>query len=264
MFVTKRSGEREEFDEDKVRRAILRVGVTDVVAEDILQNVKRDLHDGITTEEIYRKVHHLLEKKKAVKFELKKAIQDLGPEGYNFESFIGKLFQALGYSVRLREKVQGKCVSHEIDVIVEKGSERYVVECKFHNSPGMKCSIQTALYTYARFLDVNEALPHATPWLVTNTKFTTDVIRYADCCGMRLLGWRFPEEEGLERLIDSNRLFPLTSLGLKRPHERTLLSNDFVLLSDVVKNDECLYELLPEKDAERALTRAKEILGQGP
>lgn len=264
MFVTKRSGEREEFDQDKVRRAILRVGVGDAVAEDILQNVKKYLHDGITTEEIYRKVHQLLEKKKAIKFELKNSILDLGPEGYNFESFIGKLFQALGYSVRLREKVQGKCVSHEIDAMVEKGSERYMVECKFHNSPGMKCSIQTALYTYARFLDVSEALPHTTPWLVTNTKFTTDVIRYAGCYGIRLLGWRFPEEEGLESLIDSNRLFPLTSLGLKRSHETILLAHNFVLLSDVVKNIECLYELLPEKDAEQALTRAREILGQTP
>jgi hypothetical protein len=135
------------------------------------------------------------------------------------------------------------------------------VECKFHNSPGMKCNIQTALYTYARFLDVNESLPHAGPWLVTNTKFTTDVIRYAECVGMRLLGWRFPEEGSLENLIDEHRLYPLTTLGLKKAHQRTLLDRNFVLLSDVVKNKECLYELLPEKEAEEVLLRAKETLG---
>jgi len=121
MWVTKRSGEREEFDEGKVRRAILRVGVTETMAEEFLQNVKREIYDGITTEKIYRKVHQLLDKKRAVKFGLKDAILDLGPERYYFESFVGKLFQALGYSVKLREKVQGKCVSHEIDVIVERG-----------------------------------------------------------------------------------------------------------------------------------------------
>ena len=261
MFVTKRSGEREEFDEGKVMRAILRVGVTETVAEEILDSVKRDMYDGITTEEIYRKVHQLLDKKKAVKFRLKEAILDLGPEGYYFESFVGKLFQALGYSVKLREMLQGKCVSHEIDVIVEKGGEKYVVECKFHNSPGMKCNIQTALYTYARFLDVNESLPHTGPWLVTNTKFTTDVMRYAGCVGMRLLGWRFPEEGSLENLIDDNRLYPLTTLGLKRAYERTLLDRNFILVSDLVKNKEYLYELLPEAEAERVLLKAKDILG---
>jgi hypothetical protein len=260
MWVTKRSGDREEFDEGKVKRAIFRVGVSEKVAEDILLGVKRELYDGITTEEVYRKVHQLLDKKKAVKFGLKNAILDLGPEGYYFESFVGKLFQALGYSVRLREKVRGKCVSHEVDVIVEKGTERYMVECKFHNSPGMKCSIQTALYTYARFLDVNESLSHTGPWLVTNTKFTTDVIRYADCNGMRLLGWRFPEEGSLESLVDENRLYPLTTLGLKTAYERMLLDKNFILAGDLIKNKDCLYELLPEEEAEHALLRARDIL----
>jgi len=259
--VTKRSGEREEFDEVKVRRAILRVGVSDAVAEDILMGVKRELYDGITTEEIYRRVHQLLDKKKAVRFGLKNAILDLGPEGYYFESFVGKLFQALGFSVKLREIVRGRCVSHEIDVTLEKGTDKYMVECKFHNSPGMKCNIQTALYTYARFLDVSESLSQTAPWLVTNTKFTSDVVRYADCVGMRLLGWRFPEEESLERLIDEHKLFPLTTLGLKTAYERTLLDRNFVLVSDVVKNRDCLYELLPENEAEQTLFRAKDILG---
>lgn len=261
MWVTKRSGEREEFDDGKVRRAILRVDVPETVVEEILQSVKRELYDGITTEEIYRRVHQLLDKKRAVMFGLKNAILNLGPEGYYFESFVGKLFQALGYSVKLREKVQGKCVSHEIDVMIEKGTEKYMVECKFHNSPGMKCNIQTALYTYARFLDVNELLSHTAPRLVTNTKFTTDVIRYADCIGMRLLGWRFPEEGGLESLIDENRLYPLTTLGLKTAYEKTLLDRNFILVSDLVKNKECLYELLPETEAERILLKAKDILG---
>jgi len=205
-------------------------------------------------------VHQLLDKKRAVKFGLKDAILDLGPERYYFESFVGKLFQALGYSVKLREKVQGKCVSHEIDVIVEKGTERYMVECKFHNSPGMKCNIQTALYTYARFLDVDESLTHTAPWLVTNTKFTTDVIRYAECNGMRLLGWRFPEVGSLESLIDENRLYPVTTLGLKTAYERTLLDRNFILVGDLVKNKECLYELLPEAEAEGVLLKAKDIL----
>ncbi|MDD1769384.1 MAG: restriction endonuclease [Methanomassiliicoccales archaeon] len=258
--MTKRSGEREEFNEGKVKRAILRVGVTDAVAGDILETVKRDLYNGITTEEIYRMVHQLLDRKKAVRFGLKEAMLDLGPDGHYFESFVGKMFQTLDHSVRLRERVQGMCVAHEVDAIVEKGAERYMVECKFHNSPGMKCNIQTALYTYARYLDVNESLPCISPWLVTNTKFTTDAIQYAKCMGMRLLGWRYPEERSLENLIDEHRLYPLTFLGLKKAYERSLLDRNFILLRDVVNNKECLYELLPEKDAEAVLLRAKEML----
>lgn len=261
MQVTKRSGEREEFDEAKVKRAVLRVGASESVADEILSSVRGELYDGIPTGEIYRRVRELLDKRRALRFGLKEAILGLGPDGYNFESFVGKVFQGRGYSVRLREIVPGRCVSHEIDVVLERQSERYMVECKFHNSQGIKCSVQEALYTYARNLDVAEALQGAAPWLVTNTKFTSEAIKYAECVGMRLLGWRFPFQGGLEDMIDSDRLYPVTALGLRTAHERMLLQHNVVLASDLLKNKECLYQLLPEADADDVIRRAKDILG---
>ena len=52
--------------------------------------------------------------------------------------------------------MKGKCASHEIDVIADKGdSLRYMIECKYHNSQGIYTGLKEALYTHARFLDLN-------------------------------------------------------------------------------------------------------------
>jgi hypothetical protein len=85
LQVIKRSGEREEFDPEKTRRAIMRVGVSDQEADAILDRLGQQLYDGISTEEIYRRVHDLLDGRKAAKYGLKKAIQRFGPDGENFE-----------------------------------------------------------------------------------------------------------------------------------------------------------------------------------
>jgi len=260
MWVTKRSGEREEYDEGKVRRAVLRSGAGEAEADEVVERVRRVLYDGIPTEQIYRLVGRLLDRRRSIRFGLKGSILLLGPEGHHFELLVARLFQVLGYSVRTNETVKGRCISHEVDIILEKGGERLMVECKFHNSPGAKCAIQTALYTYARFLDLDDSSPLAAPWLVTNTRFSSEVVTYAECIGMRLLGWKFPEEGGLETLIDRNRLYPVTAMGLKKAHERMLLARNVVTVRDVIENRDCLFELMPESSANEALEIARDLL----
>ena len=51
------------------------------------------------------------------------------------------------------------------------------------------------------------------PWLVTNTKFSSDVIRYGNCVGMHLIGWKYPEDGGLEKLIDEANIYPHNGIG---------------------------------------------------
>jgi hypothetical protein len=257
MYVIKRSGEREEFDPDKTRLAIMRSGVSAGEADDILDRLLGQLYDGITTEEVYRRVRALLAADTKTRFGLKKAIMNLGPEGHHFESFIGLLFQEMGHKVKVREVAQGRCVQHELDVLAENAEHRYMVECKFHNSLGIKCTIQTALYTYGRFLDLQERLKLSKPWLVTNTRFSSEVVQYGECVGMGLLGWRYPEGEGLEILVERHRLYPVTILELRRAEIRTLLDNDFILVKDVLCQQERVLSLLPRQNGERLIAQAK-------
>lgn len=259
-YVIKRSGEREEFNESKVRAAILRSGATAQEAEEILQRLKSELYDGITTEVIYRHVHQMLQGRKSTKFGLKKALLRLGPEGENFERFMARVYEAEGYRTTLRSSIQGKCVQHEVDIILENDRERVMVECKFHNALGTKSNIQCTLYTYARFLDLRTVHKLDHPILVTNTKFSNDAMQYADCVGMELLGWRYPEGAGLEQLVEKHSLYPITILEMSRSDLGTLLSKHFLLASDVLNRKEELDRLLPDQSTRSLTSQVKDLL----
>jgi hypothetical protein len=259
-YVTKRSGEKEEFDEAKVRTAILRSDATPEEADEIIKRLKSELYDGITTEVIYRHVHQMLQGRKAIKFGLKKAILRLGPEGENFERFMARVYEAEGYRTILRSSIKGKCVQHEVDIILENEQERVMVECKFHNSLGLKSNIQCTLYTYARFLDLKTNQTLDRPCLATNTRFTTDAIQYAECVGMSLLGWRHPEGAGLEQLVEKHSLYPITILEMHRSVLGMLLSAHFLLVRDVLDRREELERLLSSASASSLVSQARELM----
>lgn len=261
LKVIKRSGEIEEFDRSKTKTAVIRSGASSEEAESIVDRLLPRLYDGITTEEIYRQTRSMMNANSAARYGLKKAILALGPDGRNFETLIQRLFQSMGYQARVRETVQGKCVSHEIDVTLEKDQKRFMVECKFHNSLALKCQIQTALYTYGRFLDVDAAFDLQCPYLVTNTRFSSEVVKYADCVCMRLIGWNFPEKDGLEQLIEKYRMYPVTMLDLRKPEIRTLLEKDMVLVSDVLGRRDEVIRSLGHDTAQRAFQAADSIMG---
>ncbi len=259
-YVIKRSGEREEFDEAKVRTAIMRSDATAEEAEEILKHLKSELYDGITTELIYRDVHQMLQGRKAIKFGLKKAILRLGPEGENFERFMARVYEAEGYRTVLRSCIKGKCVQHEVDIILEKDNERIMVECKFHNSLGLKSNIQCTLYTYARYLDLKPTQALNGSCLATNTRFTSDAIQYADCVGMKLLGWRYPEGAGLEQLVEKHALYPITILEMHRSELVALLGNNFLLARDIIDRREEAERLLAGPSSASLVSQVKQLL----
>ncbi|QLH74326.1 MAG: restriction endonuclease [Methanomassiliicoccales archaeon] len=260
MIVVKRSGERERYDPSKTKASLLRAGVSAAEADRIVERLRPELYDGITTEEIYRKVNMMLDSERKAKFGLKKAIMNLGPDGYAFETFIAKLFEAMGYETKLRQVLQGQCIQHEVDVILLKDRASEIVECKFHNSQGIKCSVQTALYTYGRFLDLQSIDGHQAIWLVTNTRFSSDVVRYAECMGMKLLGWRYPDGRGLEELVEEHRLYPMTVMDIRRADMRALLEHDFVLAKDLLDRKEEIRRTLPWVDIRSASKSAEALL----
>ncbi len=155
--ITKASGESVPFSENKLRHSLQRSGATDSQIDFVVDQVNDLLYEGIPTGKIYRKAYEMLRKRsrsKAARYKLKKAIMELGPSGYPFEQFVGAIFEQQGFRSEVGVMVAGKCVAHEIDVLAHKNSKLILVECKFHNRPGVKCDVKVPLYIHSRFRDV--------------------------------------------------------------------------------------------------------------
>ena len=245
MWVVKASGETEKFDPRKIKRTCIKAGASDELANEIVKKVKKKVYNGISTRDILRYTLKLLSKKKpivAARYDLKGAMFRLGPAGFVFEKLIGEVFKEYGYSTKVHNLLRGRCVMHEVDVVASKDKRNYMIECKYHNMPGIYTTLKEALYTYARFLDLvdgsksKKCVKFDQPWLICNTKFSCDAVQYASCRGMRLLGWSYPEGEGLERLIEDKRLYPITMIRSmdNLSLERLSMSN-LILAADLVR-----------------------------
>lgn len=239
ILVTNAQGEKEPFSQEKVYTSARRVGASDFQARSIAYAIEREIYPGIKTWEIFGKVKDLLSKedqKASLRFSLKEAMKKLGPAGFSFEKYVGEIFSTLGYKVKLNQFIPGKCVTYEIDFLAEKGEFAYVAECKFHREG--KVDLQVALANCARFHDIADSgffgKKAVKAILVTNTKFTTEALKYSECKGIDLLGWRYPFEQGLEYLIESRGLYPLTILpSFKGRLAEIFLQQKKMLVKDV-------------------------------
>jgi len=108
--VKKASGELEAFSEEKVRQSLQRAGAKAEVIDKILIELKGKLHEGISTRAIYKQVFNLLnqlQEHQGYRYSLKEALMKLGPSGYPFEKFIGKLLEYQGYKIRVNVEIMG-------------------------------------------------------------------------------------------------------------------------------------------------------------
>lgn len=260
IHVLKANRSYEPFSENKVMDSIKRARIPHSIRGEVLTHVRSKLYEGISTEEIYRHILEFLERSPKpyieTRYSLKEAIMQLGPTGYPFEDFISKLLEASGYSTRVRQVLNGKCVTHEVDIIAEKGGKTVMIEAKFHNSPGTRSEIQTALYTHARFEDVKIKNEINEAWLVTNTKTTVDANSYLMCSGMKVMSWDYPAGHSLRELVESTGLHPITMLRtLSHAQKSTLLDNHVVLCREIAQNPQVLQRLYLSKiDHEKVLT----------
>jgi Holliday junction resolvase len=270
ILVQKRSGEYEPFSSEKVRSSLHRAGADEELIDKIVDHVQSKLYEGITTKEIYAHVFARLRELRSPvvsKYDLKGAILELGPSGLPFERFVAGILEAHGYEVAVGRIIQGKCVDHEIDVIAQKDDQHFMIEAKFHNLPGMKSDIRDALYTYARFLDVQEAWVDIAghrrhlhqAWLVTNTKLTSKVKEYAQCVGLKVVSWDYPSEGSLRSLIEESGLIPVTCLTtLGDDHKRALVDAGFLFARDLLEQE---IDFLPRRIRQRARREAMAVCG---
>jgi hypothetical protein len=252
--VIKGNGEKVHFDREKLKQALSFSGAGLEEQEKIVWMVESRIYDGIPTKHIYKLAFDLLKKeshKAAGRYRLKNAIMEMGPTGFPFEVFVGKIFESMGYEVETGVIVQGKCVQHEVDVIARKPGEMIMVECKFHMDSSTKSGVQVPLYIHSRYLDVKAAWEEQfgkdinyKGGVVTNTRFSEDALQYAKCAGLVLISWDYPSDTGLKYWIDKTGLQPITSLiSLTKKEKQFLLEKGIVLCNQLEENKELLKEI---------------------
>jgi ATP cone domain len=243
--IVKADGSVEPFDTSKLEASLRRAGASARAIAHICDTISKTLGPGMSTHEVYRRAFAMLRKEErvtAARYSLRRALFELGPTGHPFEDFVAELFRLEGWEVEWRKMVRGKCVSHELDVYAKRGNEHLAAELKYHNDPGYKTDVKTALYVKARFEDIWKCDPKEGPvcpidlgYLITNTKFTDQAIQFARCSGIHLMGWSYPTEGNLYDRIIAAGMYPVTALTLLRKSEKRLLLDEGIVTVEMLK-----------------------------
>ncbi len=268
ITVIKRSGEQVPFDDMRVLRSMERAGVPKELHDRVLQHIKERVQkdNTITTDEIFYHIREFLvkkDKKSALRFNLRQAIFELGPTGFPFEQYLARIFKGLGYKTETNLQMRGECVSHEIDVLLEKDGRREILEAKFHNQTFGKSDVQVILYTYARFLDVKDVNKIDGVWVATNTKLSSDAITYAECKGIKAIAWNYPEDNNIQHFVERPKMYPVTIMtDLTNEEKRRLIDNNIVLVHDLIKISpvELEEKYLIDKDRSEAVIKDAELI----
>jgi hypothetical protein len=249
IIIKKQNGELEVFNSEKLRKSLLRSNTSIISADSIVKKVEESIAENTTTDEIYREAFKLLkesEKASALRYSIRRSLIELGPSGFPFEKFIEKVFQKRGYQTKVGQILKGSCTEHEIDVVaLSPKDELFLTEVKFHNELYLKSDTKVALYIKARFDDLkneefhlfDKKLKPKRMLLVTNTKFTESAIKYAECVGMDLISWDYPEKGNLHDLVYESDTYPITILeSISNTEKMSLISEGIITCEDLIES----------------------------
>jgi len=255
MKIIKHSGAIVDFNRSKLKQSLLKSGASPTIVEEVLQSIEKEIYDGISTKHIYKMAFGLLKKSSnshAARYNLREAIRLLGPAGFFFEKFIARLFSSEHYETKTNLTLQGKCVSHEIDVFVKKNNSIAMLECKFHVGRDAASDVKVPMYIFSRFNDLKDKNHDifdkrdliSKCWIVTNNRFTSDAVDFAKCSGLNLLSWNYPETNNLKTKIDNYQLYPITCLTtLSLSEKDKLLILDVILVRELINNRAVLEKI---------------------
>jgi hypothetical protein len=244
--IVKSDGNLETFNQDKLISSLIKAGATPEQSRDVLARLKPEIQQGASTEDVHNlALQHLskVEHKLALKYSLKRAIMSLGPQGFVFEKYIAKILDRYDYSTKVGQILKGRCVDHEVDVVAKKDNMVFFIESKYHNHRGTYSDVKTALYVHARFIDIEKEIRknkdsnniHYYGWLVTNTKCTSEAIKYASCVKLRILAWQYPEEKNLQYYIEKKKLYPISILTtITKGQKEVLFDSGVILVQELV------------------------------
>lgn len=255
MKVTKYSGELVHYDEQKLINSLRKSGADKAVAEAIVKKIESELYEGIASKKIYKLAFQLLKNisnAHAARYNLRTALMGLGPAGFFFEKFIAKLFQEQKFQTKTNISLNGKCISHEIDVVLKKENKISMIECKFHSGQDAKTDVKVPMYILSRFNDLKDRKHHlflpneiiSDCIIVTNNRFTTDAIQFGECSGLKMLSWDYPLKKGIKDIIDLYSVYPITCLTtLTQIEKDKLLILDCITVKDLVVNSSILNKI---------------------
>ena len=184
----------------------------------------------------------------------------VGAHDLHLDHGVGQHHQAQHHRHRrgIAHLVEGKCVSHELDVIVQKDMHLAMIECKFHGSQETKTDVKVPMYILSRFNDLkdrdfqlfksNYSIQNC--WITTNNRFTDEAVKFASCSKLSLLSWDYPKGNSLKNKIDLNQIYPVTCLTTLTTAEKDkLLVQDIITALDLIQHADWLskIELSPNR-----------------
>ena len=101
--IIKASGERQAYSKNKLCRSLLRAGVSKDIVNDVCSVVQKEIRANMTTDELFSRTAWHLRKQSpasAAKYSLKKAMMELGPQGFLFEQYVEAIFLEYGYCAK--------------------------------------------------------------------------------------------------------------------------------------------------------------------
>lgn len=244
MEIKKSGGGYQSFDPTKLCDSIKKAGAPGHVADNICEMVQQKIRPGATSSNIFREaLRHLVKEDLdiAARYSLRRGINSLGPAGFLFEQYVEAVLRSHGFKTRRNVIMKGKCVTHEIDIVAEKGGKSYLVEAKYRNEEGIRTHIDQVMYAEAKVKDINnnslnkKKKKHYLPWLITNTKFTGNSINYAKCYGLELTGWTYPKKNSLEDMVVKNKVYPVTVIpSITKPALEEVAKRGMILAQDLL------------------------------
>jgi HJR/Mrr/RecB family endonuclease len=247
IYITNSEGQSIQFSEDRLRSSLMKAGASLFFANEITEEIKRELKNGLPKYQVFQHAFKLLKKKEklsAARYKLKQGILELGPAGFAFEQFIAELFKSKGYHVKVGQYVEGKCVSHEIDVIASNNQETILIECKYHNRLDLKCDVKVPLYIHSRFNDIKNKgfYKDFKGYIFTNTSFSDDARSYAICSDINIVDWNSDKKNSLKDMIYEHDLFPITCLLSISKEEKAIFLNQNIVLVKQLQKEPALLE----------------------
>ena len=276
MQVKKHSGELVAFNPDSLKHSLTRSGASEKQVQLVYQDIREKVYDGISTRELYELAFDSLKNQRntyAARYSLKKALRELGPEGFYFEKWIAKLFEDDGYQTITGQTVEGNAVSHEIDVVALKGEQMLAVECKFRNDIDAKISVTTPMYFMSRVKDVSDKKysffngqhNFTDGWLVTNAYLTSDSKDFGRYYNLNLLAWDYPKEKSIKLRVDDNGLYPVTCLTtLSDADKDLLLKKQCILVKDLLAKPSVLDSTQNSADKKKSILKEANELINSP
>ena len=130
---------------------------------------------------------------------------------------------------------------HELDVVASADTEHMMMECKFHSMQGKMSDVKVPLYIHSRFNDVksqwllNKQLKdkQLKVWVVTNTRFSPDALRYATCAGLNVLSWDYTLNKSIKVMIDRYRHSNYLFNAINKDGKRTVIRKKHCLVQRI-------------------------------